>query len=62
MECPNDTYSYNPYSNTCIRLVDWTISYADAKANCESVGEYMATFETAESAYWLNNMRRTGTL
>ena len=59
MKCPNDTYRYNPFSNTCLRYVATFTTYTSAKASCESVGEYVATFETLNSHFWLNNIRRT---
>ena len=55
--CPGN-YSYNPYSNTCLRAVDKRLSWQQAKEYCEHDGEYLATFETLESVYWLVNHRR----
>ena len=59
MECPNSDYRYNPFSNTCLRYVAESKDYTFAKAACEFDGEKLATFETMDSNFWLNNLRKT---
>ncbi|XP_067947383.1 C-type lectin APL-like [Watersipora subatra] len=58
ISCPS-LYVRNPYSNTCITCVSESKAWEDAKIFCESRGEYLATFETVESAFWLVNLRKT---
>ncbi|XP_067937190.1 uncharacterized protein [Watersipora subatra] len=58
VECEPD-YIRNPYSNRCVRLIQTTKAWNDAKNYCEAKGETLATFETLESAVWLINLRKT---
>lgn len=52
LACSGD-YVLNPISNTCIRLVQKYLTYAEAKADCEAAGEYLAVFPTVDSVQWL---------
>ena len=56
--CPNG-YKLNPFSKTCIRLVQIPKTWEDAKNYCEVAGEYLATFETSDSANWFIHHRLT---
>ena len=56
--CPKD-YKFNPFSKTCVRLVGEKKTWEDAKSYCEADEEYLATFETVESANWLIHQRKS---
>ena len=52
-------YKLNPYRGTCMRFVRKLLSWFDAKAECERNGEYLASFDTVESAAWYRNQQLT---
>lgn len=52
-------YKLNPYRDTCIRFVRESLSWFDAKATCEKSGEFLATFDTVESASWVRHQQLT---
>ena len=52
-------YKLNPYRGTCMRFVRKLLSWFDAKAECERSGEYLASFDTVESAAWYRNQQLT---
>ena len=58
MNCP-DSYEYNPFSNTCYRIVKLLRSWQNAKSYCEDAGEYLATFGSLESAFWFVTLRQS---
>ena len=58
MQCPKG-YKVNPFSKTCIKLVNLKKTWDDAKNYCEVNGEYLATFETTDSATWLAYQRQS---
>ena len=51
-------YVKNPYTDTCIRLVEEKVTWSVAKAACESTGEYLAVFDTEEAARWIVNFMK----
>ena len=52
-------YKLNPHSGTCMRFVRTRRKWFDAKSDCERKGEYLATFDTVESASWYRNQQLT---
>ena len=52
LQCPSSEYTYNPYSNTCVRLIKSQKQWEDAQNYCAIRGEYLVTLETLESAFW----------
>ena len=56
--CPKE-YKLNPYSDTCIGLIQKTKTWEDAKNYCHSIGEYLVTFKTTDSAIWFIHQRQT---
>ena len=53
-------YMHNPYSNTCVRLVQIYKSWYDAKSYCEAAGEHLATFNCIHDAAWLRMKQLEG--
>ena len=51
-------YVKNPYTDTCIRLVEEKVTWSVAKAACESSGEHLAVFDTEEAARWIVNFMK----
>lgn len=56
--CTED-YEYNPFSNTCFRIITIQKVWENAKEFCEADGEYLATFHSLESFSWFLNLRKT---
>ena len=52
-------YKLNPYRGTCTRFVRAALSWFDARKSCENSGEYLATFDTLESASWVRHQQLT---
>ena len=48
-----DGYVLNPFSSTCIRFVQQTGNWSQAKSACEEAGETLAVFPTEASARWV---------
>ena len=51
-------YVKNPYTKTCIRLVEKEVTWFEAKTDCESTREHLAVFETEEAAQWISNFAK----
>ena len=56
-DCRPD-YVTNPYTNTCIRILEKAVTWSEAKTDCESTIEYLAVFETEEAAIWIVNLMK----
>jgi len=52
-------YLYNPFSTTCVRIVNRKQTWNQAKQWCEAAGESMLVLEKVEEIFWFNNMRET---
>ena len=52
--CP-ESYIYNSYEGTCVRLVNSSMNYLEADYACRSAGEYLVTFKSAASSRHLRS-------
>ena len=55
-------YKLNPYRGTCVRFFRTRKNWFDAKMDCERKGEFLATFDTVESASWYRQQQLTAGL
>ena len=56
LQCLCSEYAYNPYSNTCVRLIRSKEVWEDAQNYCVTRGESLVTLETLESAFWFRSL------
>ncbi|KAF6028556.1 hypothetical protein EB796_013146 [Bugula neritina] len=54
--CPS-RYEHNPFSNTCVRLIETQKDWRSAKGYCESAGETLLVLDTLESINWFKTLR-----
>jgi len=52
-------YLYNPFSTTCVRIVNINQTWNGTKQWCGAAGEHMLVFETADEIAWFNNARES---
>mgnify|MGYP001794994622 CR=1 FL=1 len=48
----SEFHVHNPTSNTCMRLVRVTMTWAEADTECRGLGERLATLTEASIAWW----------
>ena len=58
LKCPTE-YKLNPFSKTCVRLINKDKTWEDARKYCVAGGDYLATFETTDSANWFIHQRKS---
>jgi len=50
---------FNPYTSTCLTIVNKTSSWDAARDYCESAKSQLAVLPTLESIFWLKHMRKS---
>ena len=58
--CPDSGgYEYNPFSDSCFRVIDEDKDWDEAVTACADDGEYLAVLDTLETKAWFKHLRHT---